>query len=160
MLVPADDGDNVCLVSRRSASEFGESAAPRLGAQIEDVWLPYFAVATDVDRAGQGLYHAPRCAVESSACVRLDPCVLPPMFTDNLRHKASGAGSDLCEQKVLAKKDIGEQVERSRLRSSPSVCRGRARSSVHRPFRYRSSPARPSAESGRRQARDRGRSRD
>jgi len=87
MLVPADDGDNVCLVSRRSASEFGESAAPRLGAQIEDVWLPYFAVATDVDRAGQGLYHAPRCAVESSACVRLDPCVLPPMFTDNLRHK-------------------------------------------------------------------------
>ena len=40
------------------------------GAQIEDAWLPYFAVATDVDRAGQEpLYHATRSALEGSARV-------------------------------------------------------------------------------------------
>ncbi len=41
-----------------------------------------------------------------------------------------------------------------------AACRGRARSSGHRPCRYRPSPARPSAGSGRRRDPDRGRNRD
>ena len=51
------------------------------GAQIEDVWLPYFAVATDVDRAGQSLYvmrrgelwKAVRASGSIPACCR--PCL-------------------------------------------------------------------------------------
>jgi NTE family protein len=61
------------------------------GAQIEDVWRPYFAVATDVDRAGQGLYIMRRGslwkAVRASGSI---PAVLPPMFTDDGRMLVDG----------------------------------------------------------------------
>src|SRR5262249_16113135 len=60
-------------------------------AQIEDAWLPYFAVATDVDRAGQALYLMRRGplwkAVRASCSI---PAVLPPMFTDEGRMLVDG----------------------------------------------------------------------
>jgi len=53
------------------------------GAQIEDMWIPYFAVATDVDRAGQSLYLIRRGplwkAMRASCSI---PAVLPPVLTD------------------------------------------------------------------------------
>jgi NTE family protein len=65
------------------------------GAQIEDVWRPYFAVATDVDRAGHGLYIIRRGplwkAVRASGSI---PAVLPPMFTDDGRMLVDGAVVD------------------------------------------------------------------
>jgi NTE family protein len=65
------------------------------GAQIEDVWLPYFAVATDVDRAGQSLYVMRRGelwkAVRASGSI---PAVLPPMFTDDGRMLVDGGVVD------------------------------------------------------------------
>ena len=65
------------------------------GAQIEDVWLPYFAVATDVDRAGEGLYLMRRGplwkAVRASGSI---PAVLPPMFTDDGRMLVDGGVVD------------------------------------------------------------------
>jgi NTE family protein len=65
------------------------------GAQIEDMWLPYFAVATDVDRAGQGLYIMRRGplwkAVRASGSI---PAVLPPMFTDDGRMLVDGGVVD------------------------------------------------------------------
>jgi NTE family protein len=61
------------------------------GVQIEDAWLPYFAVAADVDRAGQGLYLMRRGplwkAVRASCSI---PAVLPPMFTDDGRMLVDG----------------------------------------------------------------------
>jgi NTE family protein len=61
------------------------------GAQIEDVWRSYFAVATDVDRAGQGLYIMRRGslwkAVRASGSI---PAVLPPMFMDDGRMLVDG----------------------------------------------------------------------
>ena len=60
-------------------------------AQIEDLWLPFFAVATDVDRAGEGLYLMRRGplwkAVRASCSI---PAVLPPMFTDDGRMLVDG----------------------------------------------------------------------
>jgi NTE family protein len=65
------------------------------GAEIEDVWLPYFAVATDVDRVGQGLYIMRRGplwkAVRASGSI---PAVLPPMFTDDGRMLVDGGVVD------------------------------------------------------------------
>lgn len=65
------------------------------GAQIEDVWLPYFAVATEVDRAGQGLYLMRRGplwkAVRASCSI---PALLPPMFTDDGRMLVDGGVVD------------------------------------------------------------------
>jgi NTE family protein len=64
-------------------------------AQIEDVWRPYFAVATDVDRAGHGPYIIRRGplwkAVRASGSI---PAVLPPMFTDDGRMLVDGAVVD------------------------------------------------------------------
>jgi NTE family protein len=65
------------------------------GAWIEDVWLPYFAVATDADRAGQSLYVMRRGelwkAVRASSSI---PAVLPPMFTDDGRMLVDGGVVD------------------------------------------------------------------
>jgi NTE family protein len=65
------------------------------GANIEDVWVPYFAVATDVDRAGEGLYLMRRGplwkAVRASGSI---PAVLPPMFTDDGRMLVDGGVVD------------------------------------------------------------------
>ena len=65
------------------------------GANIEDVWIPYFAVATDVDRAGEGLYLMRRGplwkAVRASGSI---PAVLPPMFTDDGRMLVDGGVVD------------------------------------------------------------------
>ncbi len=65
------------------------------GAQVEDAWLPYFAVATDVDRAGQGPFvmrTGPLWkAVRASASI---PAVLPPMFTDDGRMLVDGGVID------------------------------------------------------------------
>jgi NTE family protein len=62
-----------------------------LDARIEDAWVPYFAVATDVDRAGQSLYLMRRGplwkAVRASSSI---PAVLPPMFTDDGRMLVDG----------------------------------------------------------------------
>ena len=65
------------------------------GAQIEDMWMPYFAVATDVDRAGQSLYLIRRGplwkAMRASCSI---PAVLPPMFTDDGRMLVDGGVVD------------------------------------------------------------------
>jgi NTE family protein len=65
------------------------------GAQIEDLWRPYFAIATDLDRVGQGLYvmrHGPLWkAVRASGSI---PAVLPPMFTDDGRMLVDGGVVD------------------------------------------------------------------
>ena len=65
------------------------------GAQIEDAWLPYFAVATDVDRAGQGPFimrtGAMWKAVRASGSI---PAVLPPMFTEDGRMLVDGGVID------------------------------------------------------------------
>lgn len=65
------------------------------GAQIEGAWRPYFAVATDVDRAGQGLYiirYGPLWkAVRASGSI---PAVLPPMFTEDGRMLVDGGVVD------------------------------------------------------------------
>jgi NTE family protein len=65
------------------------------GAQIEDVWRPYFAVATDVDRVGQSLYiirhGALWKAMRASGSI---PAVLPPMFTDDGRMLVDGGVVD------------------------------------------------------------------
>jgi NTE family protein len=61
------------------------------GAQIEDMWIPYFAVATDVDRAGQSLYlfrRGPLWKAMRASCSI--PAVLPPMFTDDRRMLVDG----------------------------------------------------------------------
>jgi NTE family protein len=61
------------------------------GAYIEDLWIPYFAIATDVDRAGESLYLIRRGllwkAVRASCSI---PAVLPPMFTDDGRMLVDG----------------------------------------------------------------------
>ena len=65
------------------------------GAQIEDMWIPYFAVATDVDHAGQSLYLIRRGplwkALRASCSI---PAVLPPMFTDDGRMLVDGGVVD------------------------------------------------------------------
>jgi NTE family protein len=65
------------------------------GAQIEDMWRPYFAVATDVDQAGHSLYvirSGPLWkAVRASGSI---PAVLPPVFTDDGRMLVDGAVVD------------------------------------------------------------------
>jgi NTE family protein len=65
------------------------------GAQIEDMWRPYFAVATDVDHAGHGLYVMRRGplwkAVRASGSI---PGVLPPMFADDGRMLVDGGVVD------------------------------------------------------------------
>jgi NTE family protein len=65
------------------------------GAQIEDLWRPYFAVATDVDHAGHGLYVMRRGplwkAVRASGSI---PGVLPPMFADDGRMLVDGGVVD------------------------------------------------------------------
>ena len=65
------------------------------GAQIEDTWLPYFAVATDVDRVGQSLYVIRRGplwkAIRASCSI---PGVLPPMYTDDGRMLVDGGVVD------------------------------------------------------------------
>jgi NTE family protein len=64
--------------------------------QIEDMWMPYFAVATDVNRAaGQGLYlmrHGPLWKAVRASCSI--PAVLPPMFTDDGRMLVDGGVID------------------------------------------------------------------
>jgi NTE family protein len=65
------------------------------GAQIEDMWIPYFAVATDVDRAGQSLYlfrRGPLWKAMRASCSI--PAVLPPMFTDDGRMLVDGGVVD------------------------------------------------------------------
>ena len=66
-----------------------------LDVQIEDMWVPYFAVATDVDRVDQGLYVMRRGpvwkAVRASCSI---PAVLPPMFTDDGRMLVDGGVLD------------------------------------------------------------------
>jgi len=65
------------------------------GAQIEDAWLPYFAVATEVDRAGHSLYlmrHGPLWKAVRASCSI--PAVLPPMFTDDGRMLVDGGVVD------------------------------------------------------------------
>jgi len=65
------------------------------GAQIEDVWIPYFAVATDVDRSGQSLYlfrRGPLWKAMRASCSI--PAVLPPMFTDDGRMLVDGGVVD------------------------------------------------------------------
>jgi len=65
------------------------------GAHIEDLWIPYFAVAADVDRAGQSLYLIRRGplwkAVRASCSI---PAILPPMFTDDGRMLVDGGVVD------------------------------------------------------------------
>jgi NTE family protein len=65
------------------------------GARVEDAWLPYFAVATDVDRAGQGPFvmrSGPLWkAVRASGSI---PAVLPPMFTEDGRMLVDGGVID------------------------------------------------------------------
>jgi NTE family protein len=65
------------------------------GAQIEDMWRPYFAVATNVDHAGHGLYVMRRGplwkAVRASGSI---PAVLPPVFTDDGQMLVDGAVVD------------------------------------------------------------------
>jgi NTE family protein len=65
------------------------------GAQIEDIWCSYFAVATDVDRAGHGLCIIRRGplwkAVRASGSI---PALLPPMLTDDGRMLVDGAVVD------------------------------------------------------------------
>lgn len=65
------------------------------GAQIEDMWIPYFAVATDVGHAGQSLYLIRRGplwkAMRASCSI---PAVLPPMFTDDGRMLVDGGVVD------------------------------------------------------------------
>jgi len=60
-------------------------------AHIEDLWVPFFAVAADVDRAGEGLYLMRRGplwkAVRASCSI---PAVLPPMFPDDSRMLVDG----------------------------------------------------------------------
>ncbi len=62
------------------------------GAHIEDLWIPYFAVATDVDCAAQSLHLFRRGplwkAVRASCSI---PAILPPMFTDDGRMLVDGA---------------------------------------------------------------------
>jgi NTE family protein len=65
------------------------------GARIEDAWRPYFAVATDIDRAGYGPYLCRQGplwkAVRASGSI---PAVLPPMFTDDGRMLVDGGVID------------------------------------------------------------------
>jgi NTE family protein len=65
------------------------------GARIEDAWRPYFAVATDIDRAGYGPYLCRKGplwkAVRASGSI---PGVLPPMFTDDGRMLVDGGVVD------------------------------------------------------------------
>ena len=65
------------------------------GAQIEDMWRPYFAVATEVDHAGHGLRVIRRGslwkAVRASGAI---PAILPPMFTDDGRMLVDGGVVD------------------------------------------------------------------
>jgi NTE family protein len=65
------------------------------GARIEDLWRPYFAVATDIDRAGHGLCVIRRGplwkAVRASGSI---PAVLPPMLTDDGRMLVDGGVVD------------------------------------------------------------------
>jgi NTE family protein len=65
------------------------------GAQIEDMWRPYFAVATDVDHAGHSLCVIRRGplwkAVRASGSI---PAVLPPVFTDDGRMLVDGGVVD------------------------------------------------------------------
>jgi NTE family protein len=65
------------------------------GAQIEDMWRPYFAVATEVDHAGHGLRVIRRGslwkAVRASGSI---PAILPPMFTDDGRMLVDGGVVD------------------------------------------------------------------
>lgn len=65
------------------------------GAYIEDLWIPYFAVATDVDRAGESLYvirQGPLWKAVRASCSI--PAVLPPMFTDDGRMLVDGGVVD------------------------------------------------------------------
>ena len=65
------------------------------GACIEDAWRPYFAVATDIDRAGYGPHVCRQGplwkAVRASGSI---PAVLPPMFTDDGRMLVDGGVID------------------------------------------------------------------
>jgi NTE family protein len=65
------------------------------GAQIEDMWRPFFAVATDVDQAGRGPYVMRRGplwkAVRASGSI---PAILPPVFTDDGRMLVDGGVVD------------------------------------------------------------------
>jgi NTE family protein len=65
------------------------------GARVEDAWRPYFAVATDIDRAGYGPYLCRQGplwkAVRASGSI---PAVLPPMFTDDGRMLVDGGVVD------------------------------------------------------------------
>jgi NTE family protein len=65
------------------------------GAQIEDMWRPYFAIATEVDQAGHGLRIIRRGslwkAVRASGSI---PAILPPMFTDDGRMLVDGGVVD------------------------------------------------------------------
>lgn len=65
------------------------------GAQIEDMWRPYFAVATEVDQAGHGLrvirHGSLWKAVRASGSI---PAILPPMFTDDGRMLVDGGVVD------------------------------------------------------------------
>jgi NTE family protein len=65
------------------------------GAQIEDMWRPYFAVATEINRAGHGLHVIRRGslwkAVRASGSI---PAILPPMFTDDGRMLVDGGVVD------------------------------------------------------------------
>jgi NTE family protein len=64
-------------------------------AQIEDMWRPYFAVATDIDQAGHGLNVMRRGplwkAVRASGSI---PAILPPVFTDDGRMLVDGGVVD------------------------------------------------------------------
>jgi NTE family protein len=65
------------------------------GADIEDAWRPYFAVATVLDDSGEALYLLRRGplwrAVRASGSL---PAILPPVFTEDGRMLVDGAVID------------------------------------------------------------------